>query len=167
MQKKRFAGGMVSLRSARRSVDGEVRKSSRKRQCRNCDRSAAEGLHAVKFSGVRRSSSGSSSGGGARTANGAAEAQRAKALCARKWRMREEEEEGAVSPYKGRERSGPETAGPQRFEPWAATVRSTGRHVVRRYTRNSKNPQGGTHRSREVVGIRCGAFIARAEAEGK
>ena len=87
MQKKGFAEGMVSLWPAKRSVDGEVRKNSRKHQCRSCDRSAAEVLHAVKFSRVRRSSSGSSPGGGARTANGAAEAQRAKALSTKKWRM--------------------------------------------------------------------------------
>jgi hypothetical protein len=158
---------MVSLRSARRSVDGEVRKNSRKRQCRNCDRSAAEVLHAVKFSGVRRSSSGSSPGGGARTANGAAEAQRAKALSTKKWRMREEEEEGAVSPYKGRGRSGPKTAGPRWFGSWAATVRSTGHHVAWRYTRKNRRPQGSAHGSRAEARIRYEAVNARAEAEGK
>jgi hypothetical protein len=30
LQKKKFAGEMASLRPAKRSVDGEVRKSSRK-----------------------------------------------------------------------------------------------------------------------------------------
>ena len=81
--------------------------------------------------------------------------------------MREEEEEGAVPPYKGRGRRGPKTAGPRRFGSWAATIRSTGRHVAWWYTRENRKPQGGTHGSREVVGIRCEAINARAEAEGK
>jgi hypothetical protein len=52
--------------------------------------------------------------------NGEAEAQRAKALSARKWRMRGEEEEGAVSRYKGIGRHGPENR-------WASVVQIVGR----------------------------------------
>jgi hypothetical protein len=80
--------------------------------------------------------------------------------------MQEEEEEGAVLLIKKRE-GGPKTAGPRRFASRAATVRTTGRHVARKYTRKNKKPHGGTHRSEVASGIRSGAFNERAGVEAK
>jgi hypothetical protein len=59
--------------------------------------------------------------------------------------MQEEEEERAVFLIKRRE-GGPKTAGPRRFASRPTTVRITGRHVARKYTRKNKKPHGGTHK---------------------
>ena len=63
------------------------------------------------------------------------------------WGMREEEEETAVVLIKKRG-GGPKTAGPRRFASRPATVRTTCRHVARRYTRKNEKTHGGTHEIR-------------------
>lgn len=63
--------------------------------------------------------------------------------------MRRKEEEGAVSPYKGRGRSGPKTVGPRRFAPRAATwrndTRAENRKPHRSHTDLERQPGSGVH----------------------
>jgi hypothetical protein len=58
--------------------------------------------------------------------------------------MREEEEGAAVVLIK-KKGGGLKTAGPRRFASRAAAVRTMGRHVAERYTRENRRPHGGTH----------------------
>jgi hypothetical protein len=64
------------------------------------------------------------------------------------WGMREKEGEGAVLPYKGRERSGPKPLnrggsghGPRRFTPRAATWCSDTRETARSHREGHTDPE--------------------------
>ena len=105
-----------------KSGDEEAKKRLSEHECGGHSRCAAATLHTARLGEVRRSS-GASSPDGEAQAMGENGKGRKSSVCAKKWRRRRKEEEGAVPPFIGEGVSGPATVGPRRFAPWAATWR--------------------------------------------